>query len=52
VVEKNTAIMREITIGLEDEKNAEIVSGLNEGEYLVIKGFETLRENAKVKVQQ
>jgi len=52
VAEKNTAVQRDITIGLEDEKNAEIVSGLSEGDNLIIKGYETLRRNSKVKIQQ
>lgn len=50
VVENNTAIMRRITTGLEDSENIEVTGGLNENESLVITGFETLRENAKVKI--
>lgn len=52
IVEKNTAILRDISTGLEDENNIEVVSGLGENDNLVIKGFETLRENSKVKVQK
>ncbi|MDR1562249.1 MAG: efflux RND transporter periplasmic adaptor subunit [Dysgonamonadaceae bacterium] len=52
VVEKNTAIRRDITIGLEDDKNVEILKGLNAGEYLVVKGYETLKPDGKVKIQQ
>jgi flagellin-specific chaperone FliS len=52
IVEKNTAILKEIKIGLEDEKNAEIITGLNENDNIVVKGFETLRENNPVKVQK
>ncbi|MDR1719972.1 MAG: efflux RND transporter periplasmic adaptor subunit [Dysgonamonadaceae bacterium] len=51
IVEKNAAILKEILTGLEDEKNVEIISGLKEGDNLIIKGYETLRENSKVKVQ-
>lgn len=50
VIENNTAILRRITTGLEDLNNVEVLSGINAGESLVTKGFETLRENAKVKV--
>lgn len=50
VVENNTAIQRRITTGLEDDENIEVTGGLNENESLVITGFETLRENAKVKI--
>jgi RND family efflux transporter MFP subunit len=52
IVEKNTAILRDIQIGLEDENNVEITQGLKVGDNLVTKGHETLRENSKVKVQK
>ncbi|MDR0844365.1 MAG: efflux RND transporter periplasmic adaptor subunit [Tannerella sp.] len=52
IVEKNTAVLRNIKIGLEDETNAEILEGLNENDNLVVRGYETLRENSKVKVQR
>lgn len=52
IVEKNTAILREIKTGLEDEDNIEVVEGLKENDNLVIRGYETLRENSKVKVQK
>jgi RND family efflux transporter MFP subunit len=52
IVEKNTAILRNIKTGLEDENNLEILEGLNENDKLIIKGFETLRENSPVKVQK
>jgi RND family efflux transporter MFP subunit len=52
VVEKNTAVLRNIQTGLEDENNVQILDGLNENDNLVIRGFETLKENSKVKVQK
>lgn len=52
IVEKNTAIMRNIRTGLEDEDNIEVVEGLSVNDNLVVRGFETLRENSKVKVQR
>jgi RND family efflux transporter MFP subunit len=52
VVEKNTALARTIKTGLEDETHAQVLEGLNENENLVVKGFEILRENSKVKVQR
>ena len=52
IIEKNTAILRDIKTGLEDENNVEVVDGLNENDNLVIRGFETLKENSKVKVQK
>lgn len=50
VVEKNAAQERVINTGLENEKKVEVLSGLKEGERLVIKGFETLRNRSKVKI--
>jgi RND family efflux transporter MFP subunit len=52
IVEKNTALIREIKTGLEDDKHVEILEGLNEKDNLIVKGFETLRENSPVKVQK
>lgn len=52
IVEKNTAILRDIKTGLEDENNIEVLDGLNVNDQLVVKGFETLKENSKVKVQK
>ncbi|MDR1338718.1 MAG: efflux RND transporter periplasmic adaptor subunit [Prevotellaceae bacterium] len=52
IVEKNTAVRRDIRTGLEDENNVQVLEGLNENDNLVIRGFETLRENSKVKVQK
>ena len=52
IVEKNTAIIRDIKTGLEDENNIEVIEGLQINDNLVVKGFETLKENSKVKVQK
>jgi RND family efflux transporter MFP subunit len=52
VVEKSTAIVRDIRTGIEDENNVEVLGGLNESDNLIVKGFETLKENSKVKVQK
>ncbi|MDR1815038.1 MAG: efflux RND transporter periplasmic adaptor subunit [Tannerella sp.] len=50
IVERNTAYSRNITTGLEDEENIQVVEGLDENEYLVTRGYETLRDNSRVKV--
>jgi RND family efflux transporter MFP subunit len=50
IVEKNTAIVRNIQTGLEDEDNIQVTEGLNENDNLIIRGYETLRENSRVKV--
>lgn len=52
IVEKNTAYQRNIKTGLEDENNVEVLEGLSVNDNLVVKGFETLRDNSKVKVQR
>lgn len=52
IVEKNIAKVRHIETGLEDENNIEVVRGLNVNDNLVVKGFETLKEDAKVKIQK
>jgi len=50
VVEKGIAYEREIQIGLENPKQVQVVSGLKSGENIVVKGFETLRNESKIKV--
>ena len=50
VVERSTAIVRDIQTGLEDEDNIEVTEGLRENDNLIIRGHETLRENSRVKV--
>ena len=52
IVEKNTAIMRDIKTGLEDNDNIEVLEGLKVNDNLVTRGFETLRNESKVKVQK
>lgn len=41
---------RRITTGIENQDYIEILDGLNKNDRLIIKGFETLRDNSKVKV--
>ena len=41
-----------ITTGLENENSVEVTSGIEAGESIVSKGFETLRHDSKVKVLQ
>ena len=50
VVERNLAVTRTILTGIEDEDNVEVIDGLYENDNLIIRGFETLRENSRVKV--
>ena len=50
VVERNVAVMRTLTTGIEDEENVQVMEGLSENDQLIVRGFETLRENSRVKV--
>ena len=50
VVERGVAHERRITTGLETAERVEVLTGIEPGESLVSKGFETLRDNSRVKV--
>jgi RND family efflux transporter MFP subunit len=50
VVEKGIAVERKLEIGLANPLEVEVLSGLEPGERLVVKGFETVRHRARVKV--
>ncbi len=52
VVERGIARQREIRTGLEDKNNIEVLDGLKLEEQLVTRGYETLRDNSKVKIQK
>ncbi len=52
IVKKNTAVMCYIKTGLEDEEHIQVTEGLNENDNLIVKGFETLRENGRVKIMK
>ncbi len=51
VVERNSAADdRQIVTGIENKDYVEVVEGLSVNDRLIIKGFETLRDNSKVKI--
>lgn len=50
VVDNGTANEKRISIGYENQHEAEITSGLQMNDRLVIKGFETLKNRSKVKI--
>ncbi len=50
VVERGVARERWIETGLENAEKIEVISGLESGESVVSKGFETLRNDSRVKV--
>jgi len=52
IVEDQRAEMKEIGTGLEDDDNIEIISGLEEGQMLVTRGYETLKDKMKVRISR
>jgi len=50
VIDNGIARQRRITTGLESVDQVEVLSGLESGESVVSRGFETLRDNSRVKV--
>ena len=52
IVERGVARMRNIRTGLEDQNNIEVLEGLNLQDQLVTRGYETLRDGSKVKIQK
>jgi hypothetical protein len=50
VIERGVAKQRRITTGLESVERVEVLTGLESGESVVSSGFETLRNDSKVKV--
>lgn len=50
VVSRGMAREKTITTGLENPDETEVIQGLEAGERLVVKGFETLRNGSKVKI--
>jgi RND family efflux transporter MFP subunit len=51
VIDGETARKRIVQTGLESKDRIEIVDGLEKGEQVVVKGFETLRDGSKVKIE-
>lgn len=52
VVEGVSAHLREVVTGIETKEDIEIIEGLAEGERLVVRGHETLRDKSKVRVTE
>lgn len=50
VVERGAANDRRIITGLENPTHVEVLQGLQEGDRLIVKGYETLSDNTRVKV--
>ena len=52
VVENNRAKMKEVKTGVYDDKNYEIISGLSQGESLVLEGQHVLNEGDEVRIEK
>ncbi len=52
VVEDQVAKLKEVTVGIRDVEYAEILEGIAEGDRLVVRGYETLKDNTKVRVSR
>ena len=52
VVDQGIAKAKNIKLGLEDKTSVEVLSGLDKDDQLVVRGFETLRDGSKVKIQR
>ena len=50
IIDRGAAQRRTITTGLENEKSVEVIEGIKANTRLVVKGFETLRDQSKVKI--
>ncbi len=50
IVEGNKAVRRPVTIGYEQERLVEVLEGLNEGDRVVVRGQQMIREGAAVRV--
>lgn len=52
VVDQGIAIAKQVRLGLEDKTSVEVLSGLDKDDQLIIRGYETLRDGSKVKIQR
>ena len=52
VVDQGIARAKQIKLGLEEKNSVEVLSGLDKDDQLIIRGFETLRDGSKVKIQR
>ena len=52
IAEKGFAKVRDIRTGIEDNDNIEVLNGLKVEDQLIVRGYETLRDNSKIKIQK
>ena len=51
-VEQNRAVEKNIKTGISDDRYIEVTEGLTEGDKIVVKGYEFLRNRGKVKIMK
>ena len=49
---RGRAMEKVITVGISDDRFIEVESGLNQGDKIVVKGYEFLRNRGKVKIMK
>ena len=52
IVEKNIVKRKKVTLGQSFKDQIEIKSGVNEGDFVVVKGNENIRPNQSVKIKK
>ena len=52
VVDQGIAKAKQVKLGLEEKNSVEVLSGLDKDDQLIVRGFETLRDGSKVKIQR
>ncbi|MDR2413685.1 MAG: efflux RND transporter periplasmic adaptor subunit [Odoribacteraceae bacterium] len=52
IIERNMAVERGIKVGINDDKYVEVESGLSDGDKVVTKGYEWLRNRSQVKIMK
>lgn len=52
VVDQGIARAREVRLGLDEKNSVEVLSGLKQDDQIIVRGFETLRDGSKVKIQR
>ena len=52
VVDQGIARAKQVKLGLEEKNMVEVLGGLERDDQLIVRGFETLRDGSKVKIQR
>jgi len=52
VVDQGIARAKNVKLGLDEKNSVEVLSGLDKDDQIIIRGFETLRDGSKVKIQR